>query len=114
MRILSSIVLVGGLAMGSFAYAQDPPRTPPQTPPPAEKSGDASKVSLTGCLTKGATAGEYSITDQKSGEKVSFSAPAQLEKFLNQTVRLTGTQGQDKAFKPESVNQVAASCEKSQ
>jgi hypothetical protein len=99
--------------MGTFAYAQNPS----QTTPPAEKSGDASKVSITGCLTKGAAASEYLITDQQSGEKVPFTTPAQLDKYLNQTVKLTGTianQGQDKAFKPESINQVAATCDKKQ
>jgi hypothetical protein len=113
MKLLSSVVLVGGLALGSFAYAQ----SPSQPTPPREKSGDASKVSITGCLTKGTVASEYLITDQKSGEKVPFTTPAPIDKYVNQTVKLTGTmsnQGQDKAFKPESINPIAATCEKGQ
>jgi hypothetical protein len=70
---------------------------------------------VTGCLVKGAEPSQYSITDQKTSEKVAVSGPAQLDKYLNQTVTLTGTfaaQGQDKVLKPESVNPVAATCEK--
>jgi hypothetical protein len=113
MKLLSSVVLVGGLVMGSLAYAQDPS----QTTPPREKPGDASKVSITGCLTKGAVASEYLITDQKSGEKLPFNTPAPIDKYVNQTVKLTGTiasQGQEKVFRPESINQVAATCDKGQ
>lgn len=109
MKLISSIVLLTGLVLGSVAYGQDP--TTPQKP------SDVPKVSVTGCLLKGAEATQYTITDQKTGEKVPFSGPAQLDKYLNQTVKLTGTvvaQGQEKVFKPESINQVAATCEKGQ
>lgn len=114
MRPLSSAVLLAVLALGSIAYAQDPSQTPPSTP---QKQSDTPKVSVTGCLTKGSGTGEYLITDQKSGEKVPFSGPVQLDKYVNQTVRLTGTiaaQGGEKAFKPESINQVSPTCEKGQ
>jgi hypothetical protein len=109
MKLLSSIVLLTGLALGSLAYAQDPQTTPPQRP------SDAPKVSVTGCLAKGTSTGEYAITDQKSGETVPFSAPAQIDKYLNQTVTLTGTfinQGQGKVFRPESISQVSSTCDK--
>ena len=111
MKVFCSMVLLTGLALGNIAYGQSPSQdTPPQ------KQSDASKVSVTGCLTKGTAAGLYTITDQKTGEKTPIAGPDQLEKYLNQTVKLTGTisgQGQDKVFRPESVDQVAASCEKS-
>jgi hypothetical protein len=74
-------------------------------------------MTVTGCLTKGASAGQYTITDQKTGEKTPIAGPDQLDKYVNQTVRLTGTmdsQGQEKIFKPDSISQVSATCEKSQ
>jgi hypothetical protein len=111
MKLFCSIVLLTGLALGNIAYGQSPSQdTPPQ------KQSDASKVSVTGCLTKGSAAGLYTITDQKTGEKTSIAGPDQLDKYLNQTVKLTGTisgQGPDKVLKPEAVDQVAASCDKS-
>src|SRR6476660_781244 len=117
MKLFSSVVLLTGLALGSVAYGQDPAQTPP--PPPQQQQQqpptDTAKVSVTGCLMKGTDAAQYTITDQKTGEKVPFSGPAQLEKYLNQTVKVTGTlvaQGQEKVFKPESINQVANTCEK--
>jgi hypothetical protein len=113
MKLFSSVVLLAGLALGSVAYGQDPA----QTTPPPQKPTDAAKVSVTGCLMKGAEAAQYMITDQKTGEKVPFTGPSQLDKYLNQTVRVTGTivaQGQEKVFKPESINQVADTCQKGQ
>jgi len=111
MKLLCSIVFLTGLALGNTAYGQDPSQSPPQ-----QKQSDSQKVSVTGCLGKGAAVGEYTITDQKTGEKVPFAGPAaQVDKYLNQTVKVTGTissEGQSKVFKPESIDQVAASCEK--
>jgi hypothetical protein len=98
------------LALGSLAFAQSPSR---QAPPP-EKSNDAPKVTVTGCLAKDSAANAYTITDKQTGEKLAFQAPAQIEKFLNQTVKLTGTmvtKGQEKSFQPETINQVAATCQ---
>ena len=104
------MLLLTGLALGSIAYGQSPSQaTPPQGP------SDAGKMTVTGCLTKGAAAGQYTITDQKTGEKTPIAGPDQLDKYLNQTVKLTGTvsgQGPDKVLKPEAVDQVAASCDK--
>jgi hypothetical protein len=112
MKLFSSMLLVTGLAVGSsIAYGQDPT----QAAPPQNQS-DAGKMTVTGCLTKGASAGLYTITDQKTGETTPIAGPDQLDKYLNQTVKLIGTigsQGQEKVFKPESVSQVSTTCEKS-
>lgn len=104
----------------------------PQTPgaahaPDAQTPGAAgsqqpqaeagSTASVTGCLTKGSDAGSYVITDQKTGDKYPFSGPAQLDKFVNQTVKLSGAmtgQGADKMFKPDRIAPVATTCEKAQ
>jgi hypothetical protein len=113
MKLFSSVALFACFVFGSLAYGQDPS----QPTPPPQKQSDAPKVSVTGCLTKGAAGNEYLVTDQKTGEKLPFAGPVQLDKYLNQTVRLTGTmaaQGQDKVFKPEAINQVAPTCEKGQ
>jgi hypothetical protein len=109
-------VLVG---LGCVAYAQNPDQQAPpsqqQAPPSQQKQDDqAQKVSLVGCLTKGTGQGEYVIADQKSGEKVTFAAPDKIEKFLNQTVQLSGrvvNKGGDKVFQPESIASVSSTCE---
>jgi hypothetical protein len=113
------------LGLGIAAFAQNPnQRTPPSQPPaqpqtqgePNEQAG-AQPMTLTGCLTKGEKPEEFAITDNKSGEKVSFAAPDQLQKYLNQTVQLSGTvmtRGGAKAFRPESVKAISSSCERPQ
>jgi hypothetical protein len=69
---------------------------------------------LTGCLAKGAKANQYEIADQASKKKVAFPGPAQLDQFINQTVRLIGNLVDDgngnKVFQPDSVSRVSASC----
>ena len=101
------MVFLTGLALGNLVYAQDPSQTQPQ-----QKQDDAraQKVSVIGCLAKGNASGEYTITEPKTGEKVPFSGPAALDKYVNQTVKLTGTVT-GKVFQPESIDQVSATCE---
>ncbi|PWT92560.1 MAG: hypothetical protein C5B56_02090 [Proteobacteria bacterium] len=113
MKLFSSAVLFMGLAFGSLAYGQ----TPPQGAPPSEKPSDTPKVTITGCLAKGSTDNQYTIADQKTGEKIPFTGPAQIEKYLNQTVQMIGTmanKGQEKVFTPESISPIATTCQKSQ
>jgi hypothetical protein len=115
MKAFSSAVFIGCLVLGGSAYAQESGQSKP--PSQEKQENDTPKVSVTGCLTKGSAANEYLITDEKSGEKVPFSGPAQLDKYVNQTVKLTGTmatQGSDKVFKPQAINPVSPSCGKSQ
>lgn len=71
-------------------------------------------MTVTGCLAKGGQANQYQITDSSSHEKYSFPGPAQLDAYLNQTVKLTGsmqsgTNG-EKVFRPESIAPVSSSC----
>ena len=110
MKLFSCMLMLLGLTLGSVAYAQSQ-ATPPQP------QNDSAKTTVTGCLIKGAAAGQYTVVDSKSGEKTAITGPEQLDKYLNQTISLTGTmstQGQDKVFKPESISQVSATCEKKQ
>jgi uncharacterized protein YdeI (BOF family) len=79
-----------------------------------EPSDDSRSVTLIGCLAKGSAADQYVITDQKSGEKVTFGGPTQLDKFLNQTVQLSGTASSRtgaQGFRPESIKAVSPSCD---
>ena len=122
MKHLSLTALFTAFAtLGTISFAQAPPqqrRPPAQQAEPGDPPGAAaegSPLTLTGCLMKGTSANEYSITDSKSGEKYTFGAPDQLQRYLNQTVQLTGTvTGADKAFRPSSVKSISPSCEKAQ
>jgi hypothetical protein len=113
------LVFLGAGIMG-FAQVPGQRRPPSQQPgdPPAAAGDPAGQaagdpLTVTGCLMKGASSGDYAITDSKSGEKFSFAAPDKLQQYLNQTVQLTGTvtnAGGAKAFRPESVRSVSPSC----
>jgi hypothetical protein len=103
------LALTFSLFLGAAAYGQNPP---PQTPPAQEQ--DQQAVTVTGCLTKAPTAGDYVIKDSKTGEKLIFAGPDRLDQYLNHTVQLTGkmlTQSGEKAFQPQSIRTVSASCE---
>jgi len=109
MKLLPTLTLFASLALGGAAYAQEPGAPPSQQ----KEQSDAQKVSVTGCLTKG-QGGGYTVTDQKSGQQVPFNGPAQLDKYVSQTVRLTGTvetQGGEKVFKPTGITSVSPSCQ---
>jgi hypothetical protein len=111
------------IGLGIAAFGQEPSqRTPPSQQPhgdqaePNEQAG-GQPMTLTGCLMKGTAPDQYAITDQKSGEKISFAAPDQLQKYLNQTVQLTGTvmnRGGQKAFQAQSLKAISPSCEGAQ
>jgi hypothetical protein len=113
--LLSTFSVFVGL--GSVALAQSPgERTPPAQPPSAEQGeqGNSDTVTLVGCLAKGDTTDQYVITENKSGRKVAFGGPNQLDKYLNQTVQLTGTlmtKNGEKSFQPQSLKPVSPSCE---
>src|SRR5581483_1587655 len=103
-------------------YAQQQPggrpqQSPQQQPsqqqhtPDAQADRDATqgeKISVTGCLAKGSQANEYSITDNSSHEKSTFPGPAQLDNYVNQTVKLNGSVSSgangEKSFRPESIS----------
>jgi hypothetical protein len=107
------------IGLGIAAMAQTPnQRTPPaQQPDQSQQNEQAGgqPMTLTGCLMKGTQPQEYAITDSKSGEKISFPAPDQLQTYVNQTVQLVGSvtmKGGQKAFHPESVKAIASTCER--
>jgi hypothetical protein len=114
MKLLYSAFFIALLVLGAIAYADERSKSAPQG---KQESDDAAKTSITGCLTKGPSEGKYVITDQTSGEKLPFNAPSQIDRFINQTVRLTGTmsgEGNGKVFNPETLSQVSPACAKAQ
>jgi hypothetical protein len=113
MKLLSFALFAALLIPGTAAYAQNQGQAPSQQQRDRQAPGDAQKASITGCLTKGSGDGIYLVADQNSGEKVQFQGPAQLDQYVNQTVRLTGTMS-GKNFSPETIARVSASCNKSQ
>lgn len=114
MSFLWTLCLLIGLS--TAAYSQRPGSSPPgQTDRPNQaQPAQGDKVSLTGCLTKGSQANQYVITDSASHKAYPFPGPPQLDAYVNQTVRLTGSlesrDNGDKVFRPESIAPVSASC----
>ena len=119
MKLYLPLVFSVVLGFGVTLQAQQPP---PNTPAPQQKGqgqadrdpAPAQKVSITGCLAKASQDGQYTLTDAQSQQKVTFPAPPQLEKYVNQKVTLTGSMmtrdNGEKVFQPESVATVATSC----
>ena len=108
-EMIVSAVLAVALGSAISAYAQGQGQAPQQG-----QQSEGQPVTVTGCLSKGAGENEFVITDQKSGDKLSFTASARIEKYVNQTVKLTGkmiNQGGQKMFRPEGLDPVAATCE---
>lgn len=97
-----ALLLAGTL----FAQQQPPPNPPPD-------SGQTTTV--TGCLTKSDTNGEYVVNDQQSGQKYAFNGPARLDSYVNHQVQLTGTMNNDqsgqKKFQPRSIKTVSDTCQ---
>jgi hypothetical protein len=82
-KLSTSAMFTVFIGLGIAAFAQNPnPRTPPSQQPAQSKQNeqaDSQPMTVTGCLMKGEKPEEYAITDNKSGEKVSFAAPDQLQ-----------------------------------
>jgi len=121
------------LGMASIIWGQTPGQVPGQTPPgqipgqtaPGQTPGQqrpglpqqtepdqGEATTLVGCLTK-AGAGQYTIADDKTQKRVTFSAPDKIEPFLNQTVQLTGqtvARGGATEFVPQGVKRISDSC----
>ncbi len=120
-KLPASAMFTVFLGLGIAAFAQNPnQRTPPSQQPDQNEQNeqaDGKSMTLTGCLMKGEKPDEYAITDNKSGEKISFAAPDQLQRYINQTVQIAGTivtRGGAKEFRPQSVKAISPSCERSQ
>ena len=96
-----SVLMLAGTTM----FAQQQPPTPNENGRQME--------TLTGCLTKSATEGEYVLSD-KNGEKYTFRGPQRLDSYVNHTVQMSGTmmsQNGEKRFQPQSVKTVSDTCQ---
>ena len=103
------VLLTLSMFLCAAVYAQNPP----QQPPPTAQDQDSQAVTVTGCLYKGQAAGEYVITDSKSGEKMSFPGPDRLDTYVNHTVQLTGkmmNRAGEKTFQPQSIRTLSDTC----
>ncbi|HJT89447.1 MAG TPA: hypothetical protein VJ732_16375 [Bryobacteraceae bacterium] len=99
------------LGILTVGYAQDHPRQPDQGQ--QERNREASVVTIRGCLAKGSQPQQYMVADETSGENVTFSGPARLDDYVNQTVELTGQyvdDGGQRTFQPRSMKAVSGSC----
>jgi hypothetical protein len=107
------VVLSLFLGLGIAAIAQDDPSQDRPRQQQQQPSDEGNKVSFTGCLTKDSQPEQYVVTDQSSGEKISFRGSDKLENYVNQTVRVSGKvvdRGGEKAFQPETLDVVSTSC----
>jgi hypothetical protein len=96
------------MSFGS-AVAQQRPATPQHQP-----DDDAQAVTLSGCLTKGSSDGQFIITDSKSNQKISFNGSPRLATYVNHTVELTGRmtdQNGERTFQPTAIKSLASTCE---
>jgi hypothetical protein len=105
----SSLLSVCVLAGLSVAFAQQPQQTPQQ------KEGERQRAAttITGCLAKGDTTGQYTLTE-KGGTKTSVAASAgvELDKHAaNHTVTLTGSRDGGGTFTATKVEHVSATCD---
>jgi hypothetical protein len=91
----------------ALAFGQDPQKQPGQ----AEKGRAAEKGgAITGCLTKGDSAGQYNLATA-GGQKVTVTGPADLDKHAqNHTVKLTGSM-KGGTFEATAIEHVSATCD---
>jgi hypothetical protein len=80
--------------------------------PSSGASSASTETSITGCLSKGETAGSYVLTEEKSENKTMVSGSADLEKHVSHKVTLHGTKGDGAhpMFKVTRIQHVAPTC----
>jgi hypothetical protein len=80
----------------------------------SEGKGKKGGTTMTGCLSKGDMAGEYVLTDEKTGKKTPVTGPADLEKHsANHKVTLIGsrlTEGGKTVFKATAIKHISETC----
>ncbi len=108
-RILSTVTLTAAIALlGATSFAQDQQKDNEQD---RQRTAPAT---ITGCLNKADTAGQYALTDSTTGAKktVVASSGVDLEKHAaNHTVKLTGTMSDDgQTFTATNVEHVSDTC----
>ena len=104
-ELLIASLLVSSLA--SYAVAQEKTQQ-------NQRDRQANHSTLTGCLNKD-TAGTYTLTDEKTGNKTTVSGSADLEKHsANHRVTLTGSTKSDAGgkavFEVSKIQHMGTSC----
>lgn len=107
---ISSLLTLGLLAgFSTIGLAQEP-----QEKPKGEGQRQRTDAgTITGCLAKGDAAGQYILTDSKSGSKITVTPSAGVEldqHAANHTVKLTGSKGTGGTFTATKVEHVSATC----
>jgi hypothetical protein len=107
LRHTAPVLALGVMMAGFFAgrvVAQEP-----------ESNNLQKETSMTGCLNKGGGSGEYTLTDDKTGQKTTVMGTSELEKHAsNHKVTLTGRTTTDakgnQVFEVTKIKHVSASC----
>jgi hypothetical protein len=101
---VSVMLLAGLVATGLALDDQD-----------AKGTKKGKETTMTGCLSKGDTAGTYVLTDQKTGKKVEVTGTPDLEKHsANHTVKITGMRSMEQGkavFNATKLEHISETCE---
>jgi hypothetical protein len=114
MRLLSVMPV---LFLAGFMYAQTPDKERPANDPNSPKVAPGGReTTLQGCLTKGTGQDAYVLKEDKTNTTVVVMGSADmLDKHMNHTVTLTGTETTDngrQVFKVTNLTHVSATCGK--
>jgi hypothetical protein len=100
--LASIAVLLAGVLL-----AQEPAKEP-------STAKSQPETTLTGCLNKGSSPGQYVLTDQKTGDATPVTGTSDLEQHsANHTVKLTGsrtTEGGRPVFTATKLEHISATC----
>ena len=80
-----------------------------QTDAPKPTASKSKGGTATGCLAKGDTTGQYTLT-MKGGRKLAVTGTADMEKHAGHTVTLTGTR-KGQSFEATNLKHVSATCD---
>jgi len=102
------------LFLAGFMCAQTPQKDSPPNDPNSPRATPGRETTLQGCLTKGTGQDAYVLKDDKTNATVAVSGSADLlDKHMNHTVSLTGTEMTDagrQVFKVTNLTHISASC----
>ena len=107
MKSTASCIASVAFLLAGILLAQEPPKE-------SSNVKSQQETTLTGCLNKGSSQGQYVLTDQKTGDKTPVNGTSDLEQHsANHTVKLTGnrtTEGGRPVFTATKVEHLSATC----
>jgi|SRR5215469_14066061 hypothetical protein len=102
------------LFLAGLMYAQAPEKGGPANDAKNPSASPGRETTLQGCLTKGTGQDAYVLKDDKTNATVAVTgSPDMLDKHMNHTVSLTGsetTDGGHQVFKVTNLTHISASC----